>query len=308
MSFIRKRAVLLTALSLGVLGGVVVYLGKRKINRSCPRIPITQIPKSSACRNLVERSSETFGPTPQGTEKSSLLAAWSGGETKRWISSFTAIQTEIPVSLLAGYGTALGGCEKVDAYLLMQKFVAAFLDARAKGPEGWLLDEGVPPLSLEPGSLLFGKRTSLVAFMLGTWSSTHGTFMDSSALPPDADEPSSEFPSNRAVVQESAIDVAGAVLYWKFPIGVVESVDQAASYGFPFRLMEGGFQEFIVEKVSNEKSRVTYVMVECSNLYPRDQLKRDFKMMPKLAYNAHVLYAQSLLYGAVKHMRKVHSL
>ena len=298
----------MTTLSLGALGSVVAYRAKRRIDRICPRIPIDHVPKSSACRNLVECANETSGPKPRGLDKSGLLAAWSGGVESRWIPSFAAIQIEIPVSLLAGYGNAQSGRGKVDAYVLMQGLVAAFLDTVAKGPEGWLLDNAFPALSLEPGSLFFGKRTSLVAYMLGTWSSTRGIYVHSSALPPDADEPGSELPSNRAVVQASPMDVAGAVMYWKFPIGLVESVNQAASYGFPFRLMEGGFQEYIVEKVSDEMARVTYVMVESSNLYPKDQRKKDFKTMPKLAYEAHVIYAQSLLYGAVERMKRAQSL
>jgi hypothetical protein len=56
--------------------------------------------------------------------------------------------------------------------------------------------------------------------------------------------------------------------------------------------------------VSDEKVRVKYVMVECSRLQPRGKSKRDFKTMPKLGYEAHVLYAQSLLDGAVREMKK----
>jgi hypothetical protein len=174
-------------------------------------------------------------------EKGCLLASWSGGGKDRWIPSFAALQIEIPTSLLAGYRTIPGDGGKDDAYHLMQNLVAAFMDARAKGPEGWLLDDGVPPLSFEPGSHLFGKRTDIVAFMLGTCSSTRGNFVQPLALPPDAPEPISKFPSNRALVQKSPTDAAGAVMYWHFPVGLIETVDKAASYGWPWRLIPGGY-------------------------------------------------------------------
>ena len=70
--------------------------------------------------------------------------------------------------------------------------------------------------------------------------------------------------------------------------------------------MSGGYQEWIVEMVSDEKVRVTYVTIECSHLQPRGQSKRDFKKLPKLGYEAHVYYAQSLLDNAIREMTKVH--
>lgn len=310
MSFIRNRPRLTGVLSLTVVSSVAAYLGKRRLDESCPRVPITEIPKSSACRKLVEGTGETTTQTPWGMEKSTLLASWPGGDKTRWIPSFAALQVEVPVSVLAGYGAFRDNDNddnKDDAYHLMQNLVAAFLDARAAGPEAWLLDEAVPPLSFAPASLLFGDQTSLAAFMLGTWSSTRGTFIQPLALPREAPEPSAEFPSNRDVIEGSRTDTAGAVMYWNFPEGMVGTVDKAASYGFPWRFMQGGFQEFIVEKLSDEKARVTWVMVECSNLHPLGQSTRDFKKSPRLSYEVHILYAQSLLYNAVEQLKKSQS-
>ncbi|RHZ64943.1 uncharacterized protein CDV56_108624 [Aspergillus thermomutatus] len=307
ITLMQNRPRLTGVVSLAVAGSIVAYLGKRRLDRSCPRVPITQLPKSSACRNLVE-SGEAGPKTVWGMEKSALLASWSGGDKTRWVPSFAALQADVPISLLAGYGAfhSEHDGDKDDAHHLMQNLVAAFLDARAAGPEAWFLDKEVPPLSFAPGSLLFGDQASLGAFMLGTWSTTRETSVHPQALGPKAPEPSSEFPSNRDAIQDSPTDTAGAVIYWKFPDVLVRTVDKAASYGLPWRFMDGGFQEFIVEKVSDEKARVTYISVECSNLHPRGQSTRDFKMFPWLAYEAHVLYAQLLWHNTVMQLHKPH--
>ena len=223
-------SILGSVFSLSILGSVAVYLGKQYLDRSCPRIPITQVPLSSACRNLVESATDVLTPSPWGMEKGRLLSSWLGSKKDdRWISSFTALQVEIPRSLLAGYRTIPSDGSQDDAYHLMQNLVAAFLNARARGPERWLLDDRVPPLSFEPGSHLFGKRNGTGAFMLGSWSSSRGNCVQPLALPPDAAAPISKFPSNKDVVQKSTTDSAGAVMYWHFPTGLVETVDKAAS-------------------------------------------------------------------------------
>ncbi|KAH8700932.1 hypothetical protein BGW36DRAFT_460013 [Talaromyces proteolyticus] len=311
-TIIRSRLGLTASfVTLAALGGVFAYLGKQRFDHSCPRISITEVPKSSACRKLVEQTGEqiTSHTTSWGIQHSTLLKPWPPGNDEdktRWIPSFAALRAEIPVSLLAEYGRCRHECEnkKHDAEYLMRNLVAAFLDARAAGLEARLMDRGVPPLSFAPASLLFGDKSGPGAFMLGTWSTTLGKSLELPDLPSGAPEPSSEFPSNKDVVEASSIDTAGAVIYWRFPDSLFNAVDRAASFGMPWRLMEGGFQEFIVEKISDEMAVVTYVMVECSNLYPRGQSVKDFKMMPKLFYEAHVLYAQSLLYNTVKQLHK----
>jgi hypothetical protein len=251
-------------------------------------------------------SGEAVPKAVWGMEKSALLTSWSGGDQNRWVPSIAALQADVPVSLLAGYGafhSEQSKAEKDDAHLLMQNLVAAFLDARAAGPEAWFLDREVPPLSFAPGSLLFGDQGSMGAFMLGTWSTNRKTSFQPQTLGPEVPEPCSEFPSNRDAIQDSPTDTAGAVMYWKFPDGLVRTVDKAASYGLPWRFMDGGFQEFIVEKVSDETARVTYISVECSNLHPGGQSTRDFKMLPWLAYEVHVLYAQLLWHNTVMQLR-----
>lgn len=309
MDFVRNHPRLTGLASLTVLGGMVSYLGKRHLDKSCPRVSVPDIPRSSACRNLLERTGEPTSHTAWGMGKSTLLDTWSGsygGDKTRWVPSFAALQVDVPTSLLAGYraSSSKDDAEKHDTSHLMQNLVAAFLDARAARPEAFFLDEAVPPLFFAPGSLLFGKRTSLGAFMLGTWSSTTGIPLRTPVLPSAAPQPTSEFPTNREIILGDPKDAAGAVMSWKFPEGLVSTVDKVASYGFPWRLVQGGYQEFIVEKVSDETVRVTYVIVECSDLHPRGQPARNFKSLPWLAYEVHVLYAQSLLYNTVRHLEK----
>jgi hypothetical protein len=45
---------------------------------------------------------------------------------------------------------------------------------------------------------------------------------------------------------------------------------------------------------------VTYVCVDAAHLHPQGQSARDFKRIPRLAYELHVLYAQFLLYKALE--------
>ncbi|EPE37027.1 hypothetical protein GLAREA_09190 [Glarea lozoyensis ATCC 20868] len=299
MSFIRKRTLFTGALSLGVTGSIAIIFGKRYLDQSCPRVPITKLPKSSACRNLIDGTTVTAAYTPHGLQNGGLLSSWSGRKQHdRWIHSFSALQIELPTSLLAGYR---GDASKDDAETLMRNFLHAFLIARSNGPDGWLLDKEVPPLSFEPGSHLYGNHDSFIAFLLGTWNSTRGNTrgLQPTCLPAAAFEPSARFPSNAALVQESPTDSAGAVMYWHNPVSLVKRVDKAADYGLPWRFMLGGFQEWIVEKVSDDKVRVTYVMLECSETRP------EFKHMPAPGYEAHVLYGQYLLDGAVREMNRV---
>ncbi|KAL4781231.1 hypothetical protein BJX76DRAFT_335930 [Aspergillus varians] len=297
-SFIQTRPRVTALLSVITLGSISVYLSKRHLNRSCPLVPISQLPKSSACRNLFE-AGEPATQTPMGTDKSVLLSTWPSGDKKtHWVPSFVALQVDIPISQLEKYSAR--DKDETDSWPLMRNLVAAFLDARGLGPDSWLIDGNVPPLSFTPGSLLFGKGKSLGAFMLGAWSSTRGTPLEPLAVPLEGGLPVSEFPSNRDVISTPAsdedTDAAGAVIYWKAPNGLIKKVDKAASHGVPWRLMEGGFQEFIVERGTNDTARVTYVTIECTNLHPGGEPGRDFKMLPRVLYELHVLYAQILLF------------
>src|SRR3569833_2029489 len=287
-----------SALSLATLGlggaaaaAAYAYLGLRQLDRWCPRIPLEQIPQSSACRHFVESARADMSgdglPAPMGCDKpSGLLSAWpnaglqtgKGGTKTRWIPSFVALQTEVPVSLLASYG---GDSKTADPESLMRNLMAAFLDARARGPDAWLLDRKVPPRSFEPGSHLFGDRGGLGAVMLGTWSSRLKTALQPRALRPDVPQPTCEFPSNEAVVSRTPSS-AGGVIYWNFPARVVQGI-------------------------SDETARVTYICVEASNLHPRGQARKDFKRPPWLFYEAHVAYAQVLLLRAVRQMKRVRS-
>ncbi|KAL4914340.1 hypothetical protein BDW62DRAFT_213557 [Aspergillus aurantiobrunneus] len=294
-TFVKSRHRLAGVLSIIAFSGILVYHCKRQLNRSCPRVPISQLPHPSACRNLIE-TGQPIAQTPWGVDRSVVLARWPGEESKtHWIQSFVALQAEVPISQLERDGRfddeGNKDGEKSDAYHPMQNLVAAFLDA------------DVPTLSFTPGSRLFGEGREFGAFMLGSWSS-RGTRLVSTSLPFEAPRPVCEFPSNEGVVSSANADTAGAVMYWIFPTGLVNAVDKAASYGVPWRLMEGGFQEWIVEKQPDNTARVTYVTVECSSLHPRGETTRDFKILPWVLYEFHVLYAQILLFKTLRQLRR----
>ncbi|KAJ5658255.1 uncharacterized protein N7484_001904 [Penicillium longicatenatum] len=311
----------LGALGLGSATIITAYISKQYLDRSCPRIPISKVSQLSACRQLVDTacdSSDDDVPKPWGGEKSGPLPSWSeassGDRKSRWLSSYVAVQVDVPVALLESYTSearesvsAKSDKEPRSADGMARNLIAAFLDARSTGPDGWLIDRNVPPRTYMPGSHLFGEAPGLSAFMFDSWSSTLTSGIQPTVLPASAPVPSSFFPSNEALLASRDLSLpesAGTVIYWKFPVGAVNAFNKAASYGWPWRVMEGGWQEFIVEKISEETARVTYVALECSDLHPGDQTPRDFKRMPWLAYEAHVLYAQSLLLHTVRQLRK----
>src|SRR5690242_14241579 len=109
LGFIRSQPRLICGiLALGSLGAAA-YLGKRKLNRSCPRVPFTALPNPSACRNLIERGREPTAAPAWGLETPALLPAWSGGDRKtHWTPSFAALQVDVPLAVLAAYGPADG--------------------------------------------------------------------------------------------------------------------------------------------------------------------------------------------------------
>ncbi|OJJ08356.1 hypothetical protein ASPVEDRAFT_47500 [Aspergillus versicolor CBS 583.65] len=300
---IQSRPYLTGALSLITLGSIAAYLTKRRLNTSCPRVPIHQLPTSSACRNLLDTGEEIANRSPIGIDKSVLLSTWPSTDRKtHWVPHFVALQVDIPISQLEKYDARKYGVEgdKPSTYQLSQKLFAAFLDARSRGPEAWVLDEPTPP-SLTPGSLLFGKGNDIGAFMLGSWSSISKTPLESQNLPSAGPKPVTEFPSNKDAVFNCDTDTAGTVFYWRVPTGLINAVNSPASYGIPWRFMDGGFQEFIVERGPDDTARVSYVTIECSNLYPGGQ-RRDFKMMPRLLYELHVLYGQILLFKTLRQL------
>ncbi|RDW64428.1 uncharacterized protein DSM5745_09839 [Aspergillus mulundensis] len=322
----QTKSRLATTVSILALGGTIaLYLSKQHLDRLCPRVPVTKLPKSSACRNLIE-SDEPAPASPWGTGKSVVLSSWPGasasgsahgdGNTSsksktHWVTSFVALQVDVPVEQLERYGFCTkgedgqgrGANEDDDAYGLSRNLLGAFLDARAKGVEAFFLDRNVPPLSFTPGSLLFGRGSSMGAFTLGSWSSSRKLPLQPPILPAETAHPVSEFLSNEealSVNEEWVTDAGGTLLYWRFPHSLVNAVNKAASYGLPWRLMDGGFQEFIVERISDETARITYVTVECGDMYPGGQTKRDWKKLPWLVYELHVVYAQVLLWKTLR--------
>lgn len=185
-SLLQAKPRLTAALSFLAFGGTIaIHLSKRYLENSYPRVLITQLPKASACRNIIE-SSERAPGSPWGTDKSVLLSEWPGSngikrETQKthWVTSLVALQADVPVAQLERYGI----CEVGDAYDLSRNLFSAFLDARARGLEAWFLDKNVPQLSFTPGSLLFGRPHSAGAFMLGNWSSARRIQLDQPILP-----------------------------------------------------------------------------------------------------------------------------
>ncbi|KAK0619587.1 hypothetical protein B0T14DRAFT_431665 [Immersiella caudata] len=295
-TLLPSRLLIRAVISIASLSGAAFYFTRQRFNQKCPRIPLSALPESSACRNLLD-TNETLDRQAWGLLNSRLLASWPGSNnaSTHWIPSFTAVHVEIPVVSLAG--SSADGDR--DLLPLVKNLVAAFLDARAAGPESWILDREVPALSFSPGHHLFGTTPEPGAFLLGTWSSISGEGLEPPALPSDAPRPVASFPSNRGFLDAGEHEAAGLVLYWR----AVERSVQAANrgmgrIGLPWRVMEGGFQELIVERVSEGTLRVTYVSVEASRIAdPRGE--RSFGRLPWLLYEMHVMYAQHLLLGAV---------
>ncbi|KAL4791486.1 hypothetical protein BDV19DRAFT_370463 [Aspergillus venezuelensis] len=317
-SLLTSRPRLTGALSIVALGGLTLYITRKRLDKACPRVSITQLPACSTCRNLVE-SGEPSSEKPWGTDKSVLLSAWPGedGERKtRWMPSFVALQVDVPIAQLEKYSRRNEEDEDMerakDAYPLAQNLTRAFLHGRAKGPERLFLDRDIPSFSCTPGTHLFGRR-EFGAFMLGKWGLTRQVPLMPPALPAHCPLPPSEFPANEDAIakaqQKSETDAAGTVIYWTFPPSLINAVNKAAARGLPWRLMDGGFQEFIVERVSDETARITYVTLECSDLYPGSvsgeggESKRDFKKLPWWFYELHVLYAQVLLWRGLRQLR-----
>ncbi|KAK4183427.1 hypothetical protein QBC35DRAFT_478168 [Podospora australis] len=312
-AFIRTHSNTIAAVS--ALAAVASYLATRTLTRTSRRVPLACLPESSAVKNFVQNSGERIDQDAFGLEgHSRLLSPWAPSNhimsepvhPTLWLPTFVALQIDVPLSVLHNYRLQHPHDSKQDddTLHLAQKLLAAFLDARASDPEAFFLDKNVPPLQFTPGHRLFGKDRARPAgaFLLNAWSSSGRKPVQPAAnLPDSAPTPVSEFPSNQSALS-AAEDAAGAVMYWTCAKSVTDPVDTAASYGLPWRIINGGFQEFIVERVSEDRVRLTYVTVEVSNLHPRGKAERDFKKLPWLLYELHVLYAQWLLYNTVRRL------
>ncbi|KAL4947719.1 hypothetical protein BDW69DRAFT_177877 [Aspergillus filifer] len=318
-SILTSRPRLTGALSILALGSIAFYITKKQLDKVCPRISISQLPACSASRILLDSGDQT-SEKPWGADKSVLLSIWRSGEEDsrktRWMPSFVALQVDIPFAQLKQYyqlDREEGNVQVIkDAYPLVENLTRAFLHGRGKGPEGFFFDQDVPSFSCTPGTHLFGRR-EFGAFMLGSWSSGNRMPFIPPDLPSAAPIPPSEFPSNKDAIATAAetegADATGMLIYWTFPRSLVNTVNRAAARGLPWRLMDGGFQEFIVERISDQMARVTYVTLECSDLYPHSasmgigDSKGDFKKVTWLFYELHVLYAQILLWRTLRQLR-----
>ncbi|KAK0736504.1 hypothetical protein B0T21DRAFT_181324 [Apiosordaria backusii] len=313
-----------------------IYLAnlKHRIDKTCRHISLVDLPLSSACRNFVEKGRRPLPPCAGWAwvlERGfvSFLSPWSdnitpptvksGGDDERqkthWIPSFLALEVDLPVELLSGYPSdnkASKG-EREEIPHLSQTFLRAFLDARSEGLEAYyLVDRDVPPLTLfEPGRRLFGREVGLGAFLLGTWFDTRGggkSLRDGKFPKGVAQVPVCEGPSNtlRERWNEEDKEVAAAVMYWRAPDSAVAMVDNVAvKYGIPWRLMEGGFQEYMVERVDEKRVRLVYVTLEAQSLYPDGVKERNFRKISRLGYWGHGVYGQWLLWKTVKRLEKI---
>lgn len=92
------------------------------------------------------------------------------------------------------------------------------------------------------------------------------------------------------------------MLYWRGTGQPIQKVNRViAAVGLPWQVMQGGFQEFIIERMEDSKEmvRVTYVSVEAQRMDPGGGGRRNFGRLPWVLMEMHVMYAQSLLWGAV---------
>jgi hypothetical protein len=140
---------------------------------------------------------------------------------------------------------------------------------------------------------------------MGLWSNVLGKSITPLAIHATAPKPVADFPSNRDTLQQGDGEkpVAGSVLYWRAGQRAVQLVDRVAGLArLPWRLMEGGFQELIVERVGDGKVRVSYVSVEASTCRQTEAQGREWKRLPWLLYELHVMYAQALLAGAARQL------
>ncbi|KAK1826275.1 hypothetical protein QBC39DRAFT_23628 [Podospora conica] len=299
-----SRIILRGALSIAGLSAVTFYIVRRKLETACRRVPIATLPKSSACRNFVEQASSATTSnslTAWGLGQTRLLPSWPPGNDDdddsmtHWIPSFVVVQMELPADSDA----------HDDMLPLAKKLLACFLDARAAGPEPWVLDRGVPPLKFAPGHPLFGTTPEPGAFLLGTWSTMSGESVDPLALPDSAPRPVAAFPSNRDVVKQRCDEVpaAGSVLYWRAgQIGVRGLSRTAGLARLWWRFPEGGFQELIVERVADDKLRVSYVSAEVGPCRQAEGVA-ELGRLAGFLYEVHVMYAQCLLSGAARRLR-----
>ncbi|KAB5560042.1 hypothetical protein GE09DRAFT_1188447 [Coniochaeta sp. 2T2.1] len=341
LTTVQSHPKLTIAVSVSATLLTAAYLAKRQLNSLCPGVSLSSLPRSSAIRILISTAEEHTTqapppPPPWGLTTSPLLPSWSSStkpandeKTSHTIHSFLALQTTIPTSLLSTYSssstpTPTSNNNDEDAYPLTQALLSAFLSARSTGPEArFFLDVDLPTLPISfssPGAHLFGRSNpgELGAFLLGTWSTARHLSVSptTTPLPADVPRPPTAFPSNKIrVAEEEKPDAAGAVMYWRAPAGLVETVDRlAAARGMPWRMVEGGYQEWIVERTPKEEEvRVTYVTVETGSLYPgaghgeregEGGGKRDWKKMPGWMYQLHVAYAQWLLWKTLRRLRR----
>ncbi|TKY85298.1 hypothetical protein EX895_006378 [Sporisorium graminicola] len=284
-------------MAVGCLVASSTVLFIRNGERACPTVPIEKVPRASAIRTFIETAGEPIVPTSSSISKPRLLSEWSASlKSDRWVPCLVAVQAEVPLQALARYSQSTDGAQgDTSPSLLLQNLCKAYLAGVKKRRETKLLKDDIQPPSLTPGSPFFGQRFNV----LGTWISPPGEALDPSALPLTVPCPPSEFPSNKELLSQSKVDAAGAVFYWNFPLDVAAKVDKAAAFGYPFRFMLGGFHELIVEKVSDDKVQISYVLAEVYHLHPLDQQERDFKMIPQWTRVVHREYARSLLRGAL---------
>lgn len=138
------------AISVGGLTAATLFLARQRLE-SCRRVPLSSLPQSSTCRNFVQHSTSAITPTSPkawGLNQTRLLPAWPPGDdiaaTTHWIPSFFAVQMDLSDAILTTKSKVLS--MDGDVLPLATSLPAAFLHARAAGPEQFILDRDVPPL------------------------------------------------------------------------------------------------------------------------------------------------------------------
>ncbi|KZW02831.1 hypothetical protein EXIGLDRAFT_744348 [Exidia glandulosa HHB12029] len=307
MSFraaLSRRKPLLVAGAIGVVGALGVHFYRAAGERKYPPLALHDLPRDSAIRTLFEQHGVPTEPTRACTARQPVLVAPfdADADTRtRWAPTVVALSHTMPRAKLERYAIDRLKLEaKPDVHTLLYAAATAYLDALAHRPEVRLgLRRTALPRFADAREAFMHRGTYVWDFnAYGTWSGAvalevqvtrEGTF-----------EPPSAMPSTGG----TGSDAAGALLYWRFDRltspKVVDFVDKAAAWGYPFRFMVGGWHELIVEDLpGGDRVRITYVLTEVYDLHPLGKIEEDKKIVPKWTLDLHRDYARSMLKGVV---------
>jgi hypothetical protein len=312
--FIRQNSFIACGLAMVVGSSAGLHYYRASGERRYPACTLEKLPRASVIRTMFEEQNVPTNPTRTCTAQQPVLVASPGGsrndELQRWLPTFVALSYIMPRAELERYAVTrlklqLKPGERIDVQTLMYAAATAYLDAIPRRPEVKLrLRESevskIPLLdartALYPGTYLWKFNA------LGHWHYVpdHSPLLAAAVSPAalhlvDVDHGSFEPPCAVATNITQVGDTnesAGALLHWRFDRLVdprlVEFVDAAASYGYPWRFMIGGFHELIVEDLPGERNeigeelvKITYALTEVYELHPLGQKEQDKKIIPK---------------------------